>query len=217
MPLPMKALRLIVLLTVAATGAVLAPAQEAVSYLWKFAAATEEGGRVQIMDASGRNALTFPSGARVEVDPKAPGGRVVLLSGEQEEGVTARTIEPLPAVQIEINFKPTGATPETQTLVALNAAYELRYNAKRKQLEFIVFHADKKYTIVRNNIAPNAWNYATATFLDGKATLAIGKAAKDLLLPAGTVVDPKPARMRVGRQSARPFVGAIAELSIKEL
>ena len=118
------------------------------------------------------------------------------------------------AIQIKLSFKPAPQGAERQTLLRL-ADYELRYGKDRNQLEFIVWYGhERKFAIVTAPVSSKGWNAATATFVGTKLTLTVGKFVSTMDLPAGEVLVPSPASVRVGLATDRPFSGSIAELSI---
>jgi hypothetical protein len=183
-------------------------------FSWDFAAASGSGGSAEVAETSGTFPLVFATGASVTADA---GKNVLDLSGDQAEaGQTARALPAFPSVEINLKFKPTGKGADRQTLVAFGNAYELRYNT-RGNLEFIVFHPEKKFTIAQVKVAPGQWHEVKATYQGGKVTLSLGKTTVEKSLPAGIDIEAKGTRLRVGRQGDRAFAGSIASLSIKEL
>lgn len=209
--------RLLALAFIASSAVFCAP--RLLAQTWNFSKALEIRGEIEIPDDTGANALSFKGGgARLVDDPDAPGGKVVQLDGTQTApAFTRRTMDPHQAVEIKVRFKPLDQGPPLQTLVSLNAAYELRINREKNQLEFIVLSvADKKYHVLRGEHLSDVWNVATATYRDGKLTLRVGLSLKEGELPAGFVFTPQPARMQVSSNmpASRQFVGSISELSV---
>lgn len=186
-------------------------------YAWDFSKASSSGGAVDAPDASGNATLAFANGASIADDAAAPSGKILVLDGTQENpGQTARAVEAFPSVEIKLKLKPAGTGPDRQTILAFGNAYELRYNTKGN-LEFIVFHPEKKFTIAQVKVPAGQWTDVKATYQGGKVVLTAGKATKEAVLPAGIDIEAKGTRIRVGRQGERAFVGAIAELSFKAL
>ncbi len=189
------------------------------SQTWSFSKALEIQTDIEVPDDTGANALSFKGGgARLIDDPDAPGGKVVQLDGTQNApAFTRRTMDPHQSVEIKVRFKPLDQGPPLQTLVSLNATYELRINREKNQLEFIILSvSDKKYYVLRGEHMTDVWNVATATYRDGKLTLRVGLSRKEGELPAGFVFTPQPARMQVSSNmpASRQFVGSISELSV---
>jgi len=183
-------------------------------YSWDFAAASGSGGSAEVAETSGTFPLVFATGASVTTDA---GKNVLTLSGEQTDaGQTARALPVFPSVEINLKFKPSGQGPDRQTLVVFGNAYELRYTT-RGNLEFIVFHPEKKFTIAQVKAPAGQWHDVKATYQGGKLTLTLGKTTVEKSLPAGIDIEGKGTRLRVGRQGDRAFAGSIASLSIKEL
>jgi hypothetical protein len=206
----MKPLRLLLPLLFVA-GAAFAQA----TYSWDFSKSTGTGGAAETPDASGQFALVFASGATVAADAGSPGGQALVLDGSQAEpGQTARATAPWPGASIALRFKPSGQGPERQTIVAFGNAYELRYVTKGQRLEFIVFTADRKFTITQIRAAAGAWHDVRAVFADGRLRLTVGKDVKEAALPAGVTIDARGTRVRVGRQGDRAFAGSLASLTI---
>lgn len=194
-------------------------ASPAFAQTWDFSKALDLGDYIEVADDTGANALSFKGGgARLVNDPDIPGGKVVQLDGTQTApAFSRRTLDPLQAIELKVRFKPLDQGPPLQTIVSLNATYELRLNREKNQLEFIVLSpADKKYHVLRGEHMADVWNVATATFKDGKLTLRVGLSLKEGELPAGFAFNPQPARMQVSSNmpSSRPFVGSIAEVVV---
>lgn len=183
-------------------------------YSWDFSAATGSGGSAEVPESSGTFPLVFATGASVATDA---GKNVLTLSGEQAEpGQTARALPVFPSAEIKLKFKPSGQGPDRQTLVVFGNAYELRYTT-RGNLEFIVFHPEKKFTIAQVKATAGQWHDVTATYKSGKLTLTVGKTTVEKSLPAGIDIEGKGTRLRVARQGERAFAGSIASLTIKEI
>jgi hypothetical protein len=209
--------RLLALVVIASSAVFCVP--RLLAQTWDFSQAVEFQDVIEIPDETGTNALSFKGGgAKRADDPDAPGGKVVQFDGTQTSpAFTRRTIDPLRSLEIKVRFKPLDQGPPLQTLVSLNAAYELRINREKNQLEFIVLSvADKKYHVLRGEHMSDVWNVATATYRDGKLTLRVGLSLKDGELPAGFAFTPQPARMQVSSNmpASRQFVGSISELSV---
>lgn len=183
-------------------------------YSWDFSAATGSGGSAEVPESSGTFPLVFATGATVTTDA---GKNVLTFSGEQAEaGQTARALPAFPSAEINLKFKPTGQGAERQTLIVFGNAYELRYTT-RGNLEFIVFHPERKFTIAQAKVAAGQWHEVKATYQAGKLTLSVGKTNVEKSLPAGVDIEAKGTRLRVARQGERAFSGSIASLTIKEI
>lgn len=207
----------LLLLSAAAFSSLSAPAIAEDLYSWDFSEANEaRPGFVDVPDTVLDNTLTFPAGAKLVADPEVRGGKAVAFDGSQTEAArTAKTIPPQSAVLIKMRCKPsTEAGESAQTIMSLNATYELRYLKDRRLIEFIVLYPPKRYFQVRAPIVPGEWNQVLASYQDGKLSLVVGLVSKEGMMPADAVTNPQPAHMRVGLVGDRAFVGSIAELTV---
>ncbi|MBC8038976.1 MAG: hypothetical protein H7Y06_00370 [Opitutaceae bacterium] len=191
-------------------------AKEEILHSFNFAKATVAPTYVAVNDSEGGANLLFLSGCKLSPDAEAPGGNALVFDGAATEpGISQRVIPGLETVQFKLRFKPSETGAPLQTLVALNATYELRYNRDKSALEFIILYPEKKYTYLRADVPAGIWSQAQATYKDRKLTLIVGLARKEIMLPEGAVLAPVPTTLRVARTATeRPFTGSISELSI---
>jgi hypothetical protein len=213
----MKFLRLPLFVALFVTAASSVLAQGAVLYSWDFSKTSGGSGYASVPPLVGDLAINFQNGAGVADDPNE-GRKVLTLDGTQTEpGRTNRNINPLESVMVRVRFKPTTTGAPLQTIVVLGGIYEIRYDRDRSSVEFIVNSPpDKKYYIIRADVSADVWNQATATFKDGKLTLAVGTARKEGVLPPDLKPVSIPTSVRVGLVGPRPYSGSISELVISE-
>ncbi|MBC8011620.1 MAG: hypothetical protein H7067_16165 [Burkholderiales bacterium] len=211
----MKPFRRLALAALVAASALSVFAQSRVLEGWNFTEADSVGGVVQVPSSSGGTPLRFKAEAqaRLVVDADENNRQVLVLSGAQTEpGRGLATLDAIPAVHLRVRFRPASSGPVLQTIVTFGGCYELRQNRERNRVEFIVTHADKKYTFARVEVAPDLWNEAVATYKDGRLSLTIGLARGDAALPEGAAVASIPTSFRVGIVGERPFHGSISEI-----